>query len=255
MHPRARVRLQLRNRTPLASNNPSTLPALQSSELPFRSSPADTVLGFDIHVRRPGPEDRKFSFWVHHSVFRKHAAAAMRSSRRAAPLAKNSHAVMGFVSRLVKRVDHTFTSAPVRHWDEWGPNATRWREVGDDIRDRQSLSGTRCAVVQQESLLLMDFNPGRIAKLLAKGHSMNPSSKAVVDTTVIPAGRTFHQDIISRLPYCASENSEIKNRVLMDDEWLLQFQVSVRKYPSSYSDSRASGMLTGGGTIRMGRIY
>jgi hypothetical protein len=49
INPRARVRLQLRNRTPLAVN-PSELPALQSSRLPFKSSPADAILGFDIHT-------------------------------------------------------------------------------------------------------------------------------------------------------------------------------------------------------------
>ena len=218
IHPRARVRLQLRNRTPLASN-PSTLPALQSSRLPFRSSPADAILGFDIHVRRPGHEDRKFSFWVHHSVFRKYAA----------PPPRNSRTIMGFVSRLVRRADQTFASAPVLQWHEWGPNSTRWRECNDDIRDRQSLAGTRCAVVQQGSLLLMDFNPGRISKLRANGPSKDPARlQAVVDPTVIPAGRFFRHDITSRLPYCASVNTEITNRVLMDDEWLLQFEVGVR---------------------------
>jgi hypothetical protein len=253
IHPRARVRLQLRNRTPLSSN-PSTLPALQTSRLPFRSSPADAILGFDIQIRRRGPsEDRKFSFWVHQSVLRKYAAAAMRPSRRAAPPGKNSRTVMGFVSRLVKRVDHTFASAPVRRWDEWGPNSTRWLESNDEIRDRQTLAGTRCAFAQQGSLLLMDFNPGRLAKLRAKGPSKDPRLMAVVKPTVIYAGRFFRHDFTSRLPYCASVNPTIKNRVLMDDEWLLQFEVSVRKRAPSYYDSRASGTLTGGGTVRVGR--
>ncbi|KAI9447670.1 hypothetical protein H4582DRAFT_1895507 [Lactarius indigo] len=175
IQPRARVRLQLRNRTPLAGN-PSTVPALQSSRLPFRSSPADAVLGFDIQLRRPGPEDRKFSFWIHHSVLRKYAAEAMRSSRHAAPTARNSRTVMGFVSRLVKRVDHAFAGSTVRQWHEWGPQSTRWRECSDEIRDRQTLAGTRCAVAQQGSLLLMDFNPGRLAKLRAQGPLQGPES-------------------------------------------------------------------------------
>ncbi len=237
LQPRARVRLQMRNRTPLASN-PSTLPTLQSSRLPFKSSPADAVLGFDIQLRRPGLEDRKFSFWVHHSVFRKYAAEAMRSSRRAAPTVRNSRTVMGFVSRLAKRVDHAFTSAPIRPWHEWGPQSTRWRECSDEIRDRQTLAGTRCAVAQQGSLLLMDFNPGRLSKLHAQGPSKDPSLWAVVNPTVISAGRFFRRDIISRLPYCASVNPEIKNRVLMDDEWVLQFEVGVHECAPSYYDSR-----------------
>ncbi|KAH8982823.1 hypothetical protein EDB92DRAFT_1623317 [Lactarius akahatsu] len=223
LQPSARVRLQLRNRTPLAGN-PSTPLPLGSSRLPFRSSPADAVLGFDIQLRRPGPEDRKFSFWVHHSVLRKYAAEAMRPPRCAAPAARNPRTAMGFVSRLVKRVDHAFASAPARQWHEWGPQSTRWRECSDEIRDRQTLAGTRCAVAQQGSLLLMDFNPGRLAKLRAQGPSKDPSLWAVVNPTVISAGRFFRHDIISRLPYCASVNSTIKNRVLMDDEWVLQFE-------------------------------
>lgn len=228
INPRTRVRLQLRNRTPLAAD-PSTLPALQSSRLPFKSSPADAILGFDIQVRRPGREDRRFSFWVHHSVFRKYAAEAMRSSRRVAPPAKDSRTVMGFVSRLAKRVDHAFTSAPVRRWDEWGPSSTRWRECYGEIRDRHTLAGTRCALAQQGSLLLMDFNPGRLAKLRAQGLLEDPSLMTVVNPTVISAGRFFRHDFTSRLPYSASVSTEINNRVLIDDEWLLQFEVSVRK--------------------------
>jgi hypothetical protein len=222
INPRARVRLHLRNRTPLAVNS-SELPALQSSRLPFKSSSADAILGFDLHARRPGHVDRRYDFWVHHSVFRKYAAGAVRSSCRAAPPAEDSRTVKGFVSRLVKRVDHAFTSAPIRQWEEWGPNSTRWRESSD----RQTLAGTRCAIALPGSLLLMDFNPGRLAKLRAQGPSKDPNLMTVVDASVIPAGRYFRQDITSRLPYCASVNMDIKNRVLMDDEWVLQIEVSV----------------------------
>ena len=226
--PRTRVRLQLRNRTPLAAN-PSTLPALQSSRLPFKSSSADAILGFDIQVRRPGPDDRRFSFWVHHSVFRKYAAEGMRSLCRATPPAKDSRTVKGFVSRLAKRMDHAFTRAPVRQWDEWGPSSTRWSECNGEIRNQHTLAGTRCAVAQHGSLLLMDFNPGRLAKLRAQGPSKDPSLMMVVNPTVIYAGRFFRQNITSRLPYLSSIGTEIKNRVLIDDEWLLQFEVSVCK--------------------------
>lgn len=226
---RTRVRLQLLNRTPLA-DNPSTLPALQSSRLPFKSSPADAILGFDVQVRRSGPDDRRFCFWVHHSVFRKYAAEAMRSLRHAAPPVNDSRTVKGFVSRLAKRMDDAFTSAPVRRWDEWGPSSTRWSECNGDIRNEQrTLAGTRCAVAQQGSLLLMDFNPGRLAKLRAQGLSKDPSLMTVVKPSVIYAGRFFRRDITSGLPYFSSVGREIKNRVLIDDEWLLQFEVSVRK--------------------------
>ena len=75
----------------------------------------------------------------------------------------------------------------------------------------------------------MDFNRGRLAKLLAQGPPKDLGLKAVSNPTVISAGRFFRHDILSRLPYCASINPEIKNRVLMDDEWVLEFEVSFRQ--------------------------
>jgi len=72
----------------------------------------------------------------------------------------------------------------------------------------------------------MDFSPGRVASLLAQD-SPNPENsglKVVTTPTKINAGRCFLRDFESRLPYCESSKDEIKNRVLMDDEWILQFE-------------------------------
>ena len=227
LHPSTRVRFYMRNRTPFATD--SSPLAVRSNRLPFRSSPADALLGFEISVRRsgrPGSEVRRLAFWVHHSAFRKYAAQAARPSRTS-PELRNPRSVRGLASRLVYRIGHTFATTPVLHWLEWGPKSTRWRECSDDLRDRQTLAGMRCAVVHQGSLTLMDFSPGRIAMLLAQDSPENSGMKIVRDPTRITAGRCFLRDFMSKLPYCESTREEIKNRVLMDDEWILQFEVRI----------------------------
>jgi hypothetical protein len=135
--------------------------------------------------------------------------------------------VRALASRLVDRIGHAFATTPVLHWLEWGPNSTRWRECSDDLRDRQTLAGMRCAVVHQGSLTLMDFSPGRLAMLLAQDPPEDSGMTIVTESTEINAGRCFLRDFTSKLPYCESTREEIKNRVLMDDEWVLQFEVRI----------------------------
>jgi len=232
LHPGTRVRFQTRNRTPFASN--FSTPALHSNRLPFRSSPADAILGFDItvrrHGRRPGSELRRLAFWVHHSALRKYAAETARPSHLLLKLGprNSSHGMRGLVSRLANRISDTFTKPPVIPWSQWGPQSTRWRECSDDIRDRQSLAGMRCAVIDQGSLILMDFSPGRLATLYAQNSPENTELRIVETPTRINAGRCFLRDFTSKLPYCERTKEEIKNRVLMDDEWILQMEVSFR---------------------------
>ncbi|KAH9985182.1 hypothetical protein BJV74DRAFT_797076 [Russula compacta] len=227
LHPSTRVRFHMRNRTPFASN--SSTPALRSNTLPFRSCPADAVLGFEISIRRysrGGSEVRRLAFWIHPSAFRKYAAEATKPLRISLG-PRSPRSVRGFASLLVNRISHTFATPPVLHWLEWGPQSTRWRECSDDLRDRQALAGMRCAVVHQGSLTLMDFSPGRLAQLLARGSNENEKNsgfRVVADTTKINAGRCFLRDFASKLPYCEFSREEIKNRVLMDDEWVLQFE-------------------------------
>ena len=134
----------------------------------------------------------------------------------------------GLVSRLVNQIGDTFMSPPVLHWSQWGPQSTRWRECSDDLRDRQTLAGMRCAVVHQGSLTLMDFSRGRIAMLRAQNPPENTDLRVVELPTWINAGRCFVRDFSSKLPYCERTKEEIKNRVLMDDEWILQIEVRFR---------------------------
>ena len=116
LHPSTRVRFYMRNKTPFASN--SSPPALRTNRLPFRSAPADVILGFEISVRRhgrPGSEVRRLAFWVHHSALRKYAAQAARPSG-VLPEPKSLRGMRGLASRLVKRIGHTFATTPVLHW-------------------------------------------------------------------------------------------------------------------------------------------
>jgi hypothetical protein len=231
LHPKTRVRFHTRNRTPFASH--FSTPALHANRLPFRSSPADAVLGFEISLRRrtrPGSELRRLAFWVHHSALRKYAAETARPSH-IMPLGPMSPRSMRWlVSRLVDGVSHAFTSPPVLHWAEWGPQSTRWRECSDDLRDRQTLAGMRCAVVHQGSLTLMDFSPGRLAMLQTQESPENSGLTIVSTPSNIKAGRCFLRDFTSKLPYCECTKEEIKNRVLMDDEWILQIEVRFRLF-------------------------
>lgn len=228
LHPKTRVRFHTRNRIPFASHFSTT--ALNSNRLPFRSSPADAVLGFEISLRRRtklGAELRRLAFWVHHSALRKYAAENARPSRVIAT-AGSPHGMRRLVSRLVDRISYALTMPPVLHWPEWGPQSTRWRECSDDLRDRPTLAGMRCAVVHQESLTLMDFSPGRLAMLRAQESPQNSGLKIVSTPTEIKAGRCFLRNFTSRLPYCECTKGDIKNRVLMDDEWILQIEVRFR---------------------------
>jgi hypothetical protein len=138
---------------------------------------------------------------------------------------RSPHSIRRLVSRLVTRISHTFTTPPVLHWSTWGPQSTRWRECSDDLRDRQTLAGMRCAVVHQGSLTLMDFSPGRLAMLPSQDSDEKSGLKVVETPTTINAGRCFLRDFTSKLPYVECTKEEIRNRVLMDDEWVLQIEV------------------------------
>jgi hypothetical protein len=232
IHPSTRVRLRIRNRTPLAGD--SSPPALHSYRLPFRSSPADAILGFEINVRRygrPGSEARRLAFWVHHSTLRKYATETAQKPPRVLPTPKNLRSMRGFASRLITRIGHTFMNPAVRPWQEWGPSSTRWHECSDDLRDRQTMAGTRCAIVHQGLLTLMDFCPGRLATLRAKGPGKDSAVMTVEDPLTISGGRCFLYNITSKLPYCVSSKEGVKSRVLMDDEWVIQFEVRFHRCP------------------------
>ena len=97
----------------------------------------------------------------------------------------------------------------------------------------------RCAMVHQGSLTLMDFSPSRLAMLRAQESPQNSGQKIVSTPTEIKAGRCFLRNFTSKLPYCECKKDEIKNRVLMDDEWILEIEVRFRLCTRFYHGSRA----------------
>jgi hypothetical protein len=229
VHSSTRVRLNIRKRTPSACDSSS--PALHSHRLPFRSAQAEAILGFEINVRRygrPGSEARRLAFWVHHSTLYRYAMDAAAKTSRIPPKHKSLCSVRGLASRLINRIGRTFANPTVRSWEEWGPRSTRWYECSDDLRDRQTLAGTRCAIAQQGQLTMMDFCPGRLAMLRDRKHCkvLEDSAVMLVENPItIRGGRCFLHDITSKLPYSVSTKFGVKNRVLMDDEWIIQFEV------------------------------
>ena len=81
-------------------------------------------------------------------------------------------------------------------------------ECSDDLRDRQTVAGMRCAIVQQASLTLME-------------------------SLTISGGHCFLHDITSKVPCCLSTKEDVRSRVLMGDEWIIHWQFEVRLYPDS----------------------
>jgi hypothetical protein len=79
----------------------------------------------------------------------------------------------------------------------------------------------------------MDFSPGRLAMFDARNPPEDTELTVVETPTTINAGRCFVRDFTSKLPYCERTREEIKNRVLMDDEWILQIEVRFRLWHCS----------------------
>ena len=103
----------------------------------------------------------------------------------------------------------------------------------------------------------MDFSPGRVAKLLAQDSLPDPENsglKVITTPTMINAGRCFLRDFESTLPYCESSKDEIKNRVLMDDEWILQFEVRFLLCVSNRVMAYRP-LLVGGGFVWLGGLH
>ena len=71
----------------------------------------------------------------------------------------------------------------------------------------------------------MDFSPGRLAMLPSQDPDEKSGLEIVETPTTIYAGRCFLRDFTSELPYIKRTKEEIRNRVLMDDEWILQLEV------------------------------
>lgn len=115
-------------------------------------------------------------------------------------------------------------------WADWGPRTTRWVIPLVDF-PRQTLSGMRCAFVDRGlTLRVLDFNPGRLRRVVAVRENGKEGEKALIrlavtSSSTIPAGQCFLQDVTSSLPYYELKRNGVKGHFLMDDEWIAQIEV------------------------------
>ena len=100
---------------------------------------------------------------------------------------------------------------------------------------------------------MLDFNPGRLRRVVAVRENGKEGEKALIrlavtNTSTISAGQCFLQDVISGLPYYELKRNGVKGQFVMDDEWIAQIEVSLpsRSYACRliYSYDSFSGRLS-----------
>ena len=97
----------------------------------------------------------------------------------------------------------------------------------------------RCAFVDRGwTLRVLDFNPGRLRRVVAVRENGKEGEKALIRLAVtnistIPAGQCFLQDVTSSLPYYELKRNGVKGHFLMDDEWIAQIEVGLLLDPCS----------------------
>ena len=125
-------------------------------------------------------------------------------------------------------------------WDEWGPELTRWINIGDFPVIR-TLSGTRCVISETSTgrVRMLDFNPEclpRMEDLIKRENGETGGRDWLVTTTcptIIPAGKVFQCDIVSKLPYYELRKSgvEVDFSFFIDDKRV----VLIRVYSNHYN--------------------
>ena len=233
VHPKTRTDFTNCNRTP--SGAPHSFSTPRSSTLPFRSSPSDSVLAFSVCVSRRDKsfaEFRRLFFYVLPSTLRSLVAVivgrASEKGREGESKARNT--ASGWLRRRAARARPP--PPIIVSWGEWGPRTTRWVSPSAAF-GRQTLSGMRCAFVERGwTLRVLDFNPGRLRRVVAVRENGKDGEKvlirlAVTTPNTIPAGHCFLQDFTSSLPYYELKRNGVKGNFLMDDEWIAQIEVGL----------------------------
>ncbi|KAN0137276.1 hypothetical protein V8E53_004721 [Lactarius tabidus] len=227
VHPKTRTDLTGCDRAPSGAPH-SFAPPRSSTTLPFRSSPSDSVLAFAVSVTRRGKnfsEFRRFFFYVLPTTLRSLVAVIVgRASEKGVGESK------AMASWIRRRAGRPRPPPPIIvPWVDWGPRTTRWVIPLVDF-PRQTLSGMRCAFVDRGwTLRVLDFNPGRLRRVVAVRENGKEGEKALIrlavtSTSTIPAGMCFLQDVTSSLPYYELKRSGVKGHFLMDDEWIAQIE-------------------------------
>jgi len=227
VHSKTRTDLTSFNRAP--SGSPNSFVTSRSTALPFRSSPSDSVLAFAVTVSRRGKdfaEFRRLFFYVLPSTLRSLVAVIVGRAEEKGPKARGTAS-----SWLRRRAGRAHPPPPpiIVPWADWGTRTTRWLIPSVDF-PRQTLSGMRCAFVDRGwTLRVMDFNPGRLRRVVAVRENGREGEKALIRLAVtnistIPAGQCFLQDVTSGLPYYELKRNGVKGQFVMDDEWIAQIE-------------------------------
>ncbi|KAI9507517.1 hypothetical protein F5148DRAFT_108863 [Russula earlei] len=230
VHPKAHTGLTNFNRTSSATTPSFSLK--RQSTLPFRSSPADTVLSFAVSVRRGGKslaEIKTLFFYALPNTLRKLAERVVAQCPRKLDRNNSMHDnTSSWLHRHGQRAPAN--TSIIMPWEDWGPETTRWIN-SSGLSGRQALSGMRCAVSEWSGrgVRLLDFNPERLRHVVAvhetgKGAVRVVQRLSVTSPSTIRAGRCFLRDFQSNLPYSELRRTGVKGDLLMDDEWIAQIQ-------------------------------
>ncbi|KAJ7697230.1 hypothetical protein B0H17DRAFT_1328952 [Mycena rosella] len=129
--------------------------------------------------------------------------------------------------RLVGAIDARDLDVLSCHWDDWGPQCTRWLDAAAFSKNFITMtSGTRLAAIAVDAHLhpapvrVLDFNPAHVRAQRAAGRHVveaDVEADAVAGTIEIPP---FAEPIVSLLPYIETVSKELFTyaAVLINDE-------------------------------------
>lgn len=240
VHPKTRTSLTSFSRTSSSISAPST--PERYSALPFRSSPAESVLSFSVSVRRSEKsflESKTFFFYALPKSLRTLVEGVVAQHTEKGNKNEKAHHKLSWLRRRIRR---TPSNAPIIvPWEDWGPKTTRWIN-STGFSPRQAVCGMRCAVSEWSGrkVRVLDFNPGRLRRVVSVREAGRNGGRvverlAVISPSTIPAGRCFLHDFQSNLPYYEVRRSGIKGDIVMDDEWIGQIQYNGISDPTDHS--------------------
>lgn len=187
---------------------------------PFRDPPSDSVLAFYVGASSRSGEKQKLLFSVFTSTLRSFTMTIKRTTR----------------FRWRKRDIRPF----IVPWNEWGPELTRWIDVGD-IPMVRALSGARCVISERSTgrVRMLDFNPERLHWIdnwikRKAGETEGRDWRMGTSPTTILAGEVFKYGIVSKLPYYEVRKTgvgvEADFTFLIDDKWFVLIRVCSKQY-------------------------
>ena len=218
VQPDTHIILEKFDETSSVTGRPSAL--RRPPTLPFRDPPSDSVLAFYVRASSRSGEKQKLLFSVFTSTLRSFTATIKRTT----------------CFWQIKRDIWPF----IVPWNEWGPELTRWVNIGD-IPMVRALSGTRCVISGRSTgrVRMLDFNPERLhwidnwIKRKAGETGGMDWQMGTVPTTIL-AGEVFNYDLVSKLPYYEARKTgfpvETDFKFLIDDKCIVLIRVCSKQY-------------------------